>query len=174
MIKSFKNFLLESVNKPKSVGKNIGGSFYVHKDYINQSKIPVDEYTHAQKRLQSVHRGYEHTIVKYTPKTKDFSFLHSPDFDTNHEPTVSSYVNVKPDSVSSIKPLNKIYHQKWSMVGSDYSGFDVEKNKQRTKEYTDVIQKLAKENNVPTREYSSRIQNRDFWDKHIMPHLDNS
>ena len=47
-----------------------------------------------------------------------------------------------------------MYHNKWQFVSSNYTGFDVEESKKRTKEW----------NSIPNiKSMKSKIGNVDFW-----------
>jgi hypothetical protein len=80
MIQSFKTFIIES--KTKRVGKEIGGSSYFHKNYVeNHPRIPDGEYEKALSVLKEKHPDHKFNIVRYGysgPDKGSFSFIHSP------------------------------------------------------------------------------------------------
>jgi hypothetical protein len=167
-MKSFKAFITES----RVIGKKMGHDLYVHKDYTDN--IPKDVHDNALNLLHKEHPDFKHNIVKYNKKTNNISFLNSPDFDTEHEPHIHDSVIVKPEGTTKyIKPLKVpwIYHQKHEFVGDDYKGFDIDRSKKRAVQYKTAIQKVADEKGVPTKQISSRIGNRDYWKKEIVPHI---
>jgi hypothetical protein len=101
---SFKQFLIESA----TIGKKIGGDHYVHKDY--EHVLPKDDLENAKKHLPA---GHEYTVVKHNKKEGTFSFLHSPDFETAHEPTVGDSIKVHPDGSTKVTKQSKdpkVYH----------------------------------------------------------------
>jgi len=139
------------------IGKRVGGNVYVHKDYERVLPPRVQE---AKRLLPD---GFRYTIVKYNPKTSDVSFIFSPDFDTSHEPSLGDSVKVRGDNrVTRRKGLNdpNIYHHKWTMVGDDYAGFDVDESKERTLKWKSL-------EDVDTR----RIGIRSYWDKNVVPRI---
>ena len=165
----FKQFLVESTLdaqlKAKGlkrggagypIGKVIGGEVYVHKQY--ESQFPENELKEAKAKLPT---EFEYHVVKYNPKLKSFSFITSPDFDTNPEPSVTGGFTIKPNVEA--KPFGNngwIYHHKWMWVGDDYKGFDVEESKQRSLDWTSLP-------NVD----KARIGQRKFWDANVVPLL---
>lgn len=147
----------------RAIGKKMGNDLYVHRDYVDSTSIPQDEYKMAVSKLPN---GYEYTAVKYNSKDNSFSFIQSPDFDTADEPTVG--VSLKVSSDGNVKRTNPpsdpwIWHNKWMWVGDDYTGFDVEKAKERSKKWKDYI--------GVNRDVSSRIGKKSYWDRNIVPHL---
>jgi hypothetical protein len=70
-------------------------------------------------------------------------------------------ITVKADgSAKPFKEAGWIYHHKWQWVSDDYKGFDVEKNKQRSLQWSslDGVDK-------------SRIGQRKHWDDNVMPRI---
>lgn len=141
-----------------NVGKSIGGSIYVHRDYESEV-VPQEVLQQAYEGLD----GFEYNIVKYTPKAGAVTFIQSPDFDTADEPTVGPALLVKPDgSKRLIKPSADpwIYHHKWLWVKDDYPGFDVGQAKRRSEQWM----------SLPGIDYS-RIGKKSFWEKKVLPRL---
>lgn len=168
-MKSFVEFLSEE----RRIGKKMA-DYYVHKDYVDQSPIPKDVYNNALSALKKEHPDFEPTIVKHNPKNDNISFLHSPDWDSAHEPQIKDSVLVTPEGSTKYTAPKKepqIYHQKWQFVGDDYKGFDVERSKRRTKQYQAAIEKKATDTGQPTKQISSRIGYKSYWDKEIVPHI---
>ena len=172
MIQSFKTFIIES--KTKRVGKEIGGSSYFHKNYVeNHPRIPDGEYEKALSILKEKHPDHKFNIVRYGysgPDKGSFSFIHSPDFDSNPEPIVSDAIRVNSDGSTKLTKQKKdpqIYHHKHEFVGSDYKGFDVEKSRKRSEIYNPIIDKL-KETNPKIR---SRMGSKSVWDSEVIPHI---
>ena len=168
---SFIQYLKESDHtdlngKPRKVGKRIGGEIYVHKDWTHHAGISHDDLEKAKKHLPKDH---QYTIVKHNPKEKTFSFIHSHDFDSAHEPTVGRAVKVHHDGRTTETAQKKdpqIYHHKWEMVGDNHKGFDVAKSKERSKHWRGVVGK--------DRAVSSRIGTKSYWDREVVPKLSES
>jgi hypothetical protein len=117
------------------VGKEMVGSVYVHRNY---EAVFGDRLTIARNHLPP---GFDYTIVKYNRNTGSFSFIHSPDFDTESEPTVGNIWTIKADgSATYRKQLADpyIYHHKWLMVADDYAGFSVEASKARSRSWMSI------------------------------------
>lgn len=112
------------------VGKEIGGAIYVHRSVEHVLGHVVDE---ARERIPE---GFDYQVVKFVQKTGMVSFVQSPDFDEADEPTVGEIVTVSPDGAIRRRARSanpEIYHHKWLFVSDDYSGFDVEESKARSK-----------------------------------------
>lgn len=167
-MKTFKQLLIEE----RKIGKKMS-DMYVHKDYVDKTSIPKDIYNNALSTLKKNHPDFSHTIVKHNPKNNNISFLHSPDWDTAHEPHIHDSVLVTPEGTSKYsapKKEKQIYHQKWAFVGDDYKGFDVERSKLRTKQYQKAVDKVKQLKNDPT--VSKKIGYKSYWDKEIVPHIE--
>lgn len=151
------------LNLPKrakrfGVGKEIGGNVYVHERYEHLLGNVV------QMAKQHVPRDFRYTVVKLNLQTYAVTFISSPDFDSADEPIVGSQVLVRGDGTIRLsKQLDDpyIYHHKWLMVRDDYSGFDVEASKLRSRTW------LALENID-----KSRIGRRSFWERTVVSRLD--
>jgi len=140
------------------IGKSIGGSVYVHRAY--EYVLPQEFLLTAKQHL----KGFEYTVVKFNTRTNAITFVHSPDFDTAHEPTVGDQLLVRSDgSVKHMKaPADPwIYHHKWLVVGDDYTGFSVEQAKERSRQWM-RLEGLD----------SSRIGKRSYWHQHVVPRLE--
>jgi hypothetical protein len=147
---------LKRTNKFGGIGKEIGGNIYLHKQY--EDTLPQDILNKAKKSLP---HDFKYHVVKYNIKGGTFSFIVSNDFDTNPEPSVNSYINVKSDgSIIKGKDTGWIWHHKWEWVADDYKGFDVEKSKERSLKWSslDGIDK-------------SRIGQRKHWDDNVIPKI---
>ncbi len=141
-----------------NVGKSIGNSVYVHRDYETEI-IPQDALSNAQQNLD----GFDYNIVKYVSKTGAITFIQSPDFDSAPEPMIGNALLVKPDGTKkSMSPLSDpwIYHHKWLFVKDDYPGFGVDESKRRSASWMDL----------PDIDYS-RIGKKSFWEKFVVPHI---
>lgn len=165
----FLNFITESI------GKEIGGSVYLHRNYVeNHPRIPRNAYLTALSTLQTKHPAHLFNIVRYGysgPDKGSFSFIYSPDFDTSPEPISGNSIRVNPDGSTKFtqqKNDPQIYHHKHLWVNDDYTGFDVQKSKDRSAHYNPIIDKL-KETNPKIR---SRMGTLSVWQKEVLPHLE--
>lgn len=166
---------LTYITEEKRIGKEIGGSVYLHKNYAeNHPRIPSEELKKAQETLKEKHPNHQYNIIRYGYTGADkgsFSFIHSPDFDTSSEPISGDSVRVNSDGntkVTKQKTDPQIYHHKHEWVSPDYKGFDVEKSKKRSETYNPIIDKL-KETNPKIR---SRMGTKSVWEKEVLPHIE--
>lgn len=169
---SFSEYLLEQPTK--RIGKEIGGSVYLHHTYVaNHPRIPQEEYDKAVGILKEKHPNHNFNIVRYGYTGADkgsFSFINSPDFDTSPEPISGDSVRINVDGSTKLtKQKNdpQIYHHKHEWVDDNYTGFDVQKSKERSAYYNPIIDKI-KETNPKIR---SRMGTLSVWKKEVLPHL---
>ena len=139
------------------VGKQMGNQVYVHRMY--QDVLPQDILSNALEAAGD----FPYNIVKYDTKTQNVTFVQSPDWDTNPEPTVGKQLLVKADgSVREMRPSSDpwIYHHKWLFVKDDYPGFDVKASKRRSIDWMSLYDI----------DYS-RIGKKSFWETNVLPRL---
>lgn len=141
------------------VGKFIGGSLYVHKDYTD-----ILPQSLLKQAMNFIPEGFEYTVVKYTREDRSFSFIESTDFDTADEPLVgkSVKVNLETGKVTLTNPPKSpfIYHHKWMFVRDDYQGFNIEESMQRTRHIC----------SIPDIDYT-RIGKLNYWTENVLPRL---
>ena len=170
---TFKEFLIENTVRTMKgtpikrsswgVGKDIGGFVYFHKMYLNA--IPESRQAIVWDAYNKIHEVNgdepEFNVIKVSKDKPIVSFISSPDFDTEPEPTVGSYINVNTDN-DTIKSgkSNSIWHHKWLWVKDDYTGFDVQESMERSKQW-------LQQKDVDF----SRIGKREFWDKTVASKL---
>lgn len=139
--------------------KKVMKSLYVHKSNIDEllSNVPND----VADRIKNIIKNFDkpYAIVKYDSITGNISLIDSPDWDEVNEPTVGDSYTFKPDgSVAYRKGGTQVYHNKWMFVSPDYKGFDIEKAKQRTKEW----------NSIPDiKDHKSRIGYKSYWHEYL-------
>jgi len=139
------------------IGKEIGGALYLHRDYEQLLGEPLSR---AKERLPA---GFEYTIVKYSFRTGNVTFVASPDFDSNPEPTVGDRWIIPPEAAARFRaelPDPYIYHHKWLMVADDYERFDVEQSKERSRLWL-VLPDVDK----------SRIGRKSYWEQVVVQTL---
>jgi hypothetical protein len=140
-----------------SVGKDIGGSVYVHRMY--EGLLP----TFARTASTHLPADFDYTVVKFSERDLCVSFVLSPDFDVADEPVVSDIIRIDAGG-SSRKFLQQadpfIYHHKWLFVLDDYKRFDVSRSKSRS------ISWLAIEGIDMT-----RIGRKRYWTNEVLPRI---
>ena len=107
---------------------------------------------------QFENKDIDYNIIKYNKTNGNISFLYSPDWDTANEPVIEySYIyNNTTGQFKYVKGKNQIYHNKWQFVKSNYSGFNIEQAKERTKLW----------NSIPDiKQHKSKIGYKDYWIK---------
>lgn len=98
-------------------------------------------------------------VIKVNQRNGKISLIQSDTWDILHEPIIDRSYTFTFDGLKiiNIRKQNcgtKVYHNKWSFVSSDYEGFNVEKEKERTLLW----------NRIPNiKSMKSRIGNKDFW-----------
>lgn len=143
------------------VGKFIGGDLYVHKSAMDV--LPQTEMKKAESKLPA---DFNYEVVKYNSKTKAFSFIASPDWDTNPEPVVGDAYKVSAEgnvSVTKQKADPQIYHHKWNFVRDDYAGFDVAESIQRSIDWFGSVKPKVNMYKIGTQSY---------WQNEALPNLE--
>jgi hypothetical protein len=134
-------------------GKTVGYKTYVHRDYAHLI-VDVEKIRKAEKIAGIT----EYTTIRYDRLTESIAFQYSPDFDTADEPTLAWTVTVKSDGTVSRSEGSvnnpQIWHHKWMWVGDDYTGFDVEASKERSRLWEPLVSKEEK----------SKIGYKGYWD----------
>jgi hypothetical protein len=152
--------MLPTRSRRYGVGKEIGGAVYLHRNYERLPGKPI------QQAKMKVPADFAFTVIKYSFRTGNVTFITSPDFDTAPEPTVGDHWIVSAEGKTRFRPALSdpyIYHHKWLMVSDDYSGFDVEESKARSRLWLSIpdIDK-------------SRIGRRNYWQKQVTYHISRS
>lgn len=148
---------------PYGVGKFIGGSVYVHRQY--EGVLPVKAFQEAKKLALGY--GDSYTIIKYNFKTGSFTFIWCSDFDSANEPTMGKAVLCQRGKWAGFftRLINPpadpwIYHHKWLMVGDDYQNFDAAASRARSERWMQ-LKGINK----------SRIGKKSVWEKEVVPKL---
>lgn len=148
--------------------KKVVGSFYAHNSNFNEWKDTVLKYMSKQdfqemmdyaQDIYDSEIGINSYVLKYDKPTNRISIISTPDWDIENEPTVGDSICVWKDEngefkSKKIKCKNQIYHNKWQFVQPNYTGFDVEAAKERTKLWNSIPD-IAK--------HKSRIGYRSYW-----------
>jgi hypothetical protein len=152
-----KKIKLPSRPKKYGVGKMMGYRVYIHVDYAKD----LPGFDVAIKKMPT---GFKPCIVRYDEKDESIAMIECHDFDTAHEPTVGRSFMVRKDGSTKLTlppPVDPwIYHHKWLMVSDDYSGFNVEKEKARSRAWM----------SLHGIDYH-RIGKRSFWQANVIPRL---
>lgn len=138
--------------------KKVGYSVYVHKSAINQllSYLDTQECKVLQKIISYAEQlSLSYCIIKFNKESQTVSLIQCNTWDILQEPVVGDSYCFKEDlSYKLIKGGTKVYHNKWQFVNDDYTGFDVQAAKERTKEWNKI---------EDIKLYKSKIGNKDFW-----------
>lgn len=150
--------------------KKVMKSFYAHNSNYNEWEQTVLKYMDKEEfedlmyfitDLYNKEIGIDSYVLKFDSLTNKISFISTPDWDIENEPTVGDSICAWIDSngefqAKKMKCKNQIYHNKWQFVQPDYNGFDVEDAKERTKLW----------NSIPDiNKHKSRIGYRNYWNQ---------
>jgi hypothetical protein len=139
------------------VGKEIGYAVYVHRQYEDLLGATVEW---AKRHLPE---HYDYTVVKLNQRNDSVSFIHCPNFDTEHEPVIAAIIVVSADGTAQRRTTPSdpyIYHHKWLFVADDYDGFDVAEGIARSQRWI-ALSSVDR----------SRIGRKSFWEEQIVPRL---
>ena len=150
--------------------KTVVQAHYVHKSNIKElldKKIPQEERENVLKLLEQASSKYEYTVVKYD--RGNITLIYSSDWDIANEPLVDVCYRWKAGewfdangiitTPKTLKNGRQIYHNKWQFVAADYTGFDIETAKARTKLW----------NSIPNLN-KSKIGNKTYWVELLKAH----
>lgn len=136
------------------VGKDIGGSLYVHINYVpTEFRDMVDE---ARMKILISHPTFDPNIVRVDYKKGSVAFYDSPEFDNSNEPAAGEMIVVKDGVVAKPRMVKQIWHHKWLWVGDDYRGFNAEEAFKRSENW---LSKDTEDNPLPF----AKIGNRQTW-----------
>lgn len=128
-----------------NVGKQVGGSLYVHRMYADQV-IPKEVLEKALNTITKSNPEFDYNCLMWDSKRNFVRFDEAPDFDSGREPHVGDFIVV---SLNGAFPPKKghsdsIWHHKWLWVKDDYKGFDVDKSKDWSKLWLAKLDEPAK------------------------------
>lgn len=139
--------------------KIVGSCFYVHKSAVQQ--FTPEQREAVAHALCKIPVCFEYDIIKYNRNNGAVTFTQSPDWDTANEPLVGDSYTVRANG--TVKRINKsrgqIYHHKWLFVKEDYTGFNVEESKHRSKIINEISVGLKQ-----------RIGYKKFWIELLAEH----
>lgn len=146
--------------------KKVGSCWYVHKsNYMELSDAIREKSDHPYFEIAINYCDKyfsDYQIIKYDSKKHTVSCIESPDWDTSYEPIVGDSIITYLDT-SEVKHIKgkanpQVYHHKWMFVADDYTGFNIEKAKERSALLFSIP-------NFNTKEVKSRIGYKNYWDK---------
>lgn len=130
-----------------NVGKKVGTSLYVHKLYADEV-IPKNILQRAEDILTRSNPDFAYNSIMFDPQRGIIRFDEAPDFDTASEPTVGNYITVFLNRSNTSPPQkghsDSIWHHKWLWVKDDYTGFDVDKSKEWSRQWLAKLNEPAK------------------------------
>lgn len=144
---------------PKIIGNNI---------YLHVTAIEIGSEIHriVSKAFKLVPNVVNPIVLKINLKANEISFIECDNWDTAPEPFVGdSYkVNLNTNKVTFRKARKnnpQIYHHKWMFVNEDYTGFDIEESKERSRAWESLAIDIDKK----------RIGNYDYWKENVEKYL---
>lgn len=129
------------------VGKEIGGSIYVHKQYADEV-IPNNVLLPAKITLKEKYPNFKYNCIRYDTNTDFITFNESPNFDIAREPVVGDYITIKPDGTVKTGHSNYIWHHKWLFVRNDYTGFNVADSWNWSKQWLSTLEEPSDGNGI--------------------------
>ena len=174
--------------------KKVAGNYYTHCSNLNELEYELCGFNGTNQKLHYLQTFQKYIksiisdihnanyVLKYNTKNDNITICEVSGWDTNqimtkelHEPIIITTTKCVPIStgahsfywyIDKTKRPKKqqVYHNKWQFVSEDYKGFDIEKSKERTKQwnsipnikklkckigYKDYWYDLLKENNMP-------------------------
>ena len=164
--------------------KKVAGNYYVHCSNLNELEYELCGFDGTNQKLHYLQTFQKHIksiipdiknanyVLKYNTKNDNITICEVSGWDTNqimskelHEPIIITTTKCAPIStgahsfywyIGKTKRPKKqqVYHNKWQFVSEGYIGFDVEKSKERTKQW----------NSVPDiKELKCKVGYKDFW-----------
>lgn len=148
-----------------NVGKRVGNSLYVHKLYADEV-IPKKILQKAENSLTRSNPDFKYNSIMFDPKRGIIRFDEAPDFDTASEPTVGSYITIFLNQSNTSSPKkgysDSIWHHKWLWVKDDYTGFDVNKSKEWSRQWLSKLDEPAKGSKL---HWQSQLKNAGLIDE---------
>ena len=164
--------------------KKVAGNYYAHCSNLNELEYELCGFDGTNQKLHYLQTFQKHIksiipdihnanyVLKYNTKNDNITICEVSGWDTNqimtkelHEPIIITTTKCVPIStgahsfywyIDKTKRPKKqqVYHNKWQFVSENYKGFDVEKSKERTKQW----------NAIPNiKALKCKIGYKDFW-----------
>lgn len=125
------------------VGKKVGSRIYVHWNYA-EFVIPNEPLLKAAEIMERKYPFFKFNCLMYDFKTGEIRFDEAFDFDTADEPKLGTYIRVDENGFATLGFSESIWHHKWLWVLDDYTGFNVEKSKSRSRLWLSKLNEPAK------------------------------
>ena len=152
---TFKQYLTENTQIPlktlkgstikryqNNVGKDmfktgVGIVVYLHKNYALEL-VPKEIYVKATRQLP---KGFIFNTIVWSPTPQAIRFDKASNFNTEREPwpEIGYWVGVNGSIKQQVAGMNQIWHHKWLWVKDDYTGFNVQKSYDWSKEWLQYI-----------------------------------
>lgn len=129
------------VARHSPVGKKVGSSIYVHREYA--SLVVPGKLLKTATAIAN-EASFQFTCIKYDTLTSVVRFDEAPNFDTAREPTVGKMLTISRDGTAIVSRTSAIWHHKWMWVLDDYSGFGVPESYAWSKRWLSVLTEAAK------------------------------
>ena len=118
--------------------KQVRNCLYAHKSNIEElsEKLDVKEQGFLMDFIYNF-MSEDFDVIKFDKENKHISIIKCIEWDKVFEPKILN-VDIYTYDLKHIKHIkynnnNPIYHNKWMFVSNDYSGFDINESKERTK-----------------------------------------
>lgn len=151
-----------------NVGKRVGNSLYVHKLYADEV-IPKKILQKAENSLTRSNPDFKYNSIMFDPKRGIIRFDEAPDFDTASEPMVGNYITIFLNRNNTSPPQkghsDSIWHHKWLWVKDDYTGFDVNKSKEWSRQWLAKLDEPAKGSKL---HWQSQLKNAGLINESIL------
>ena len=135
--------------------KKIVNCLYVHKSNIDELGKEFVEIVRSRKNLV---KDFEYDIIKFDKDTLNVTFIECKEFDKIHEPLIGRQYLTKKNGEKKIMPSKgQIYHKKYLFVDKDYTGFNIEAEKNRAEFYDNMLKKH------PDKKIKSKIGYKSKW-----------
>jgi hypothetical protein len=155
----------------RTVGKKIGGDFYIHKSALGtlpQSTIERVLYAYHRASIDFPDQSAASNLIKIG--SMKISLIYSSNWDAFREPNIEYSIVVAQDGTTKFLDFSTkdvIYHHKWLFVKDEYEGFDVEESK-RWSEYWLNHPKVKKMKANKAEHFSSKIGNYKYWKENVL------
>ena len=157
--------------------KKVAGSLYTHKSNIKElksklSKKQLDLFNNLWHKINEDNEDFlaKDYVVKYNTKNDAVTFSVVLGWDNLlphselYEPIILMYIRYKPvlqntkicdwERFCKTPVKLQVYHNKWQFVSETYTGFDIQKSKERTQHW----------NSIPNiKSLKSKIGYQEFW-----------
>ena len=137
--------------------KKVMKSLYVHKS--NLSELGEENVKIVEERKKLI-GDFAYDVIKFDMDTENVTFIECEEFDKIHEPMVGKQYLTKKDGEKKLMPSKgQVYHKKYMFVAPNYTGFDIEAEKNRAEKYDELL-KMHEDKKI-----KNKIGYRKKWDE---------